>query len=200
MLCELCNVLQALISLDGDSEDDEREASSANIPPAIDSDEESQPIHVPSHGAFATAGPQGEGTGPHKLRFGELLDTVLQDTQTRLVFRAQYIVEAEVLHYAPEPADLDYPGRLAGTGQDGGKGKGKAVPSLSRWQQDLGGNNAMGIVEVDGTPVFRLPPDEILDSWYPTLKKTLWILSRLHSYVNVGCYQSRHISLMFSSS
>ena len=184
MLCELCNVLQALISLDGDSEDDEREEPFSGALATEGSDGESQHALVLARGPMDAVGMQAEKGRPRKLQFGHLLGTVLQDTQTRLVFRAQYIVEAEVLHYAPGPADLDYPARLAGSGTD--KGKRRAVPSLSQWQQESGGSNAMGIVEVDGIPVFRLPPDEILDTWYPTLKKTLWILSRLHSYVNVS--------------
>ena len=202
VLCELCNVLQALVSLDGDSEDDEREEPTSRALASDDSDGESQHALVLPHGATEMVGVQRGDVGPHKLQFGHLLGTVLQDTQTRLVFRAQYIVEAEVLHWAPGPADLDYPARLAGSGPD--KGKRKAVPSLSQWQQESPGNNAMGIVEVDGIPVFRLPPDEILDTWYPTLKKTLWILSRLHSYVNVS-YRARmgmcvpHARLMTSA-
>ena len=184
MLCELCNVLQALISLDGDSEEEEREEASSGASAADGHDGEIQHALVLPNGAAAAVRTQGGDVRPHKLQFGHLLGTVLQDTQTRLVFRAQYVVEAEVLHYAPGPADLDYPARLAGSGPD--KGKRRAVPTLSQWQQESEGSNAMGIVEVDGIPVFRLPPDEILDTWYPTLKKTLWIFSRLHSYVNVS--------------
>jgi hypothetical protein len=43
-----------------------------------------------------------------------LLKMVLQDAQTRLVFRAQALIQADVQYYAPKPGDLDYPEKLAG--------------------------------------------------------------------------------------
>lgn len=41
-----------------------------------------------------------------------LLKMVLQDAQTRLVFRAQAMVQADVQYFAPKPTDLDYPEKL----------------------------------------------------------------------------------------
>lgn len=208
VLCELCNVLQALISLDGDEGDEKdieqqgdgsgqmsvpRSVRKGDITMTEDSFDLTLPDSTTAQRAiqaeddfFATL-PQ-----PGTLRFSELLSTVLQDSQTRLVFRAQYVIEAEVLHYAPKPEDLDYPGKLQKKRKEAAanKGKGKevrATTSLSRWQREHGGYNAMGIVEEDGVVEFKLPPDEIMEDWYPTLRKTLWILSKLHSYVNVSC-------------
>lgn len=37
---------------------------------------------------------------------------VLQDAQTRLVFRAQAILQADVQYYAAKEGDLDYPAKL----------------------------------------------------------------------------------------
>lgn len=45
-----------------------------------------------------------------------LLKMVLQDAQTRLVFRAQALIQADVQYYAPKEGDLDYPEKL-GTGE-----------------------------------------------------------------------------------
>jgi hypothetical protein len=37
---------------------------------------------------------------------------VLQDAQTRLVFRAQALIQADVQYYAPKEGDLEYPKKL----------------------------------------------------------------------------------------
>lgn len=33
--------------------------------------------------------------------------------------------------------------------------------------------------------IFRLPSLDKQDTWYPTLRKTVWVLSQLHDYVKV---------------
>jgi len=43
-----------------------------------------------------------------------LLRMVLQDAQTRLVFRAQALLRADVEYYAPKDGDLDYPDKIKG--------------------------------------------------------------------------------------
>lgn len=191
-LCELCNVIQALNSLDGDNDDDaesEDADASGDVQYATRRDESSFNLSV----ATATATELAESN----MRFSELLGTVLQDVQTRLVFRAQYIVEAEVLNYAPKPEELDYPALLV---ESRGKGKGKETPTLAQWQKENGGVLAMGVVEEDGIAVFKLPPQEVMENWYPTLKKTLWVLSRLHSYVNVGWVLPRSMPFLAAES
>ena len=48
-----------------------------------------------------------------RLHTEVLLKMVLQDAQTRLVFRAQALIRADVDYYVPREADLDYPERMA---------------------------------------------------------------------------------------
>jgi hypothetical protein len=48
-----------------------------------------------------------------RLHTEVLLKMVLQDAQTRLVFRAQALLQAEVQYYAPKEGDLDYPEKLS---------------------------------------------------------------------------------------
>lgn len=208
VLCELCNVIQALISLDGDEGEDEEtgendgnggSAARALRQGDVTVTEDSFDLTLPESSMAQRAdqsnnyAPDDDDVmpAPGNLRFSELLSTVLQDTQTRLVFRAQYVIEAEVLQYTPKPEDLDYPGKLRQKKKDAATAKGKGregatTMSLSQWQREHGGYNAMGVVEEDGVVDFRLPPEEVMEDWYPTLRKTLWILSKLHSYVNVG--------------
>jgi hypothetical protein len=52
--------------------------------------------------------------GLAKLHISHLLQMVLQDAQTRLFFKAQAIVQAEIRNYAAQPKDLDYPAKLTG--------------------------------------------------------------------------------------
>lgn len=177
VLCELCNVIQALISLDGDPADEDDNV--LPIPIAESGEEQLEEgessFDISPHNTTKSAG--------DRLRFSLLLSTVLQDAQTRLVFRAQNVMESEVLHYVPKPEDLEYPEKLqiAKTG-DTKREKGKERGLSSGTDKNV----AMGVVEEDGIVVFKLPPESVVQIWYPTLQKTLWVLSRLHSYVNVS--------------
>jgi len=54
--------------------------------------------------------PRGLG----RLHISRLLQMVLQDAQTRLFFKAQSIIQAEIRYYAPKPEDLAYPEKLVG--------------------------------------------------------------------------------------
>jgi conserved oligomeric Golgi complex subunit 3 len=47
-----------------------------------------------------------------RLHVGNLLEMILQDAQTRLVFRAQAVVQSEIRYYLPKEGDLDYPSKL----------------------------------------------------------------------------------------
>lgn len=55
-----------------------------------------------------------------RLHTEVLLKMVLQDAQTRLVFRAQALIQADVQYYAAKEGDLDYPDKL-GTGKPDSK-------------------------------------------------------------------------------
>jgi hypothetical protein len=50
-----------------------------------------------------------------KLNIGHLLQMILQDAQTRLVFKAQSVVQSDIHYYSPQPGDLQYPQRITGT-------------------------------------------------------------------------------------
>lgn len=91
VLCNVCKVLQALMVLsvpDIQSNEDE------------DSDETEENAN------------SKEGLG--QLHISHMLQSVLQDAQTRLFFKAQTVVQAEVRYYVPKAADVDYPHILEG--------------------------------------------------------------------------------------
>lgn len=109
----------------------------------------------------------------NRLHLEVLLKMVLQDAQTRLVFRAQALLRADVEYYTPKDQDLDYPEGLSA----GAIGK-KLVPRTMAVSLDE---------EDDDEPAFlSLPPPDAQQLWYPSLRVMLWVLSCLYSYVDVG--------------
>jgi len=48
----------------------------------------------------------------NELDFGQLIESALEDTQSRIVFRAQAILRDEIESFKPKPSDLDYPALL----------------------------------------------------------------------------------------
>jgi hypothetical protein len=83
----------------------------ASIPPDSPSSE--------TGGDFLTDGrkavneePQNKGLG--RLHLSHLLQMVLQDAQTRLFFKAQSVIQADIRYYSAKPEDLTYPQKLIG--------------------------------------------------------------------------------------
>jgi len=163
-LCELCTVLGAMMALDVDSgagEDDDDDDDD-------DADDQFDGGQDPDT-TVATIPPEPMKSSLGRLKFSILLETILQDTQTRLVFRAQAVIQSEVLHFVPGPADLDYPEKLAGG-------------ALKLWTEDETARES----EVGG---FRVPREEVQKTWYPTLKRTVWVLSKLNTYVKNAIFE-----------
>ena len=151
------------------------------------------------------------GHGFGSLRFAVLLQTILQDAQTRLVFRAQAVIQSDVLHYQPTPDDLDYPEKLlrleAGDqtlwhddeeqedvddgSREGGpprKEQHRADASLFDAQVKAAMRGAGPMAAAAASKLsarFKAPSEQSQKTWFPTLKRTVWVLSRLDAYVNV---------------
>jgi hypothetical protein len=143
-LCGVCTVLQALmvqdVSLDG-GEDDDTIIISPTSTPGLSPYNRDTEDYFGRRGSFrqnsismsrqysgsGSIMTRKDSSGPtpgghHRLRrplsrlhTEVLLKMVLQDAQTRLVFRAQALIQADVQYYAPRDGDLDYPEKL-GTG------------------------------------------------------------------------------------
>lgn len=168
VLCELCTVISAMMALDADGRVGD------------DDDEEEERDYFPNDAALASARgsvgtlqlQQQQSSAPKplgRLRFSVLLETILQDTQTRLVFRGQAVIQSEVLYYSPTRDDLLYPDKLE-------LHKGKQLSLWTDEERRLEG-------EVTG---FRAPREDAQVSWYPTLQRTVWVLSKLNTHVNVS--------------
>lgn len=127
VLCQVCTVIQALMVLDLSGDYDEfepsnqpdedrlrpqdifqsplsptlRDLKSAHSDPGLRSDL-ARNIRAQKHQQLK------------HLHIGNLLEMVLQDAQTRLVFKAQAVIQSEIRYYVAKEGDLDYPQQLIG--------------------------------------------------------------------------------------
>ena len=158
-LCELCTLLQTRYFQDAEDDGDVDEYDRA---------------------------PQAQ----NQLEFASLIQPALEDAQTRLVFRAQAILRDEIEYFKPKREDLDYPTRnkavpLSGT-KSGPVTSGRrqqSVPELPRRDSATaisGGEDGL----LNGN--YDFDADKTFQAWYPTLRKAIWLLSRIYRLVNVS--------------
>ena len=103
-----------------------------------------------------------------QLDFGRLIQSILQETQVRLVAGAQGVLKTAIEQFVPTAEDLDYP-------QQAQLQKDLKVISPATIETDDSLGAASGF---DTEAVFR--------GWYPSLRKSIWLLSRIYRLVNVG--------------
>ncbi|KAK7005778.1 Sec34-domain-containing protein [Favolaschia claudopus] len=115
--------------------------------------------------------PRTTKKGLGQLHISHLLEMVLQDAQTRLFFKAQSVIQSDIRYYVPKPEDLAYPDRIVGAQTPGGDG----VLPLKEKQSF--------------SQLFRLPTLDKQETWFPTLSKTVWVLSQLHDFVNPAIFE-----------
>ncbi|KAF7376406.1 Sec34-domain-containing protein [Mycena sanguinolenta] len=109
--------------------------------------------------------------GLGQLHISHLLEMVLQDAQTRLFFKAQSVIQSDIRYYAPKPEDLAYPDKLVGAG----------TPASERFLQPK--------EKESFSQLLRLPTLDKQETWFPTLQKTVWVLSQLHEFVNPAIFE-----------
>jgi hypothetical protein len=98
------------------------------------------------------------------------MQPALHDAQSRLVFRTENLVINEIQNFVPKDPDLDYPRLLHVTS---GTPLSPVVKSPDV-TTPLGGANDF------------FDNDVLFQGWYPTLRKTIWILSKIYRLVNVS--------------
>jgi conserved oligomeric Golgi complex subunit 3 len=130
-----------------------------------------------------------EPTEANQLDFSVLIQPAMADAQTRLVFRTQAILRDEIERYRIKPEDLDYPSRNRRVSLSGTKAH---IPATS---------GRKGSVVEPTTPMPKTPmvveeadspngrwgfdTEAVFEGWYPTLRKAIWLLSRIYRLVNV---------------
>jgi hypothetical protein len=129
----------------------------------------------------------------NQLDFTPLIQPTLEDAQTRLVFRAQAILRDEIENYRPKPKDLDYPPRNQAAPLSGTKNREPAThgrkPSAAALTESM--PMTPRIVEDDGEieekdSRWGFDTEAVFQGWYPTLRKAIWLLSKIYRLVNVS--------------
>lgn len=106
--------------------------------------------------------------GLRALQVSHLLQMVLQDAQTRLFFKAQSVIQSDIRYYVSKAEDIAYPEKLL-----------KARKPLT----------GLEIKEKESvSQLFQLKTLNKQDTWYPTLGKTVWVLSQLHDFVKPAIF------------
>lgn len=127
-----------------------------------------------------------EPVASDELDFSSLIQPALEDAQTRLVFRVQAVLRDEIERYKPKPDVLDYPANnrkmsLSGTkNQRPRRQSSVAEPTTPMPKTPM-------IVEQGDSPNghFDFDTQAAFQGWYPTLRKAIWLLSRIYRLVNV---------------
>ncbi|KAI9891608.1 MAG: Golgi transport complex subunit 3 [Vezdaea aestivalis] len=138
-----------------------------------------------------------ESIVPGQLDFSSLVIPILEDAQTRLVFRAQTVLRDDIERFKPKPELINSLIKGSSTVTSNGKSTGP-VTSGKR-------NSRMS---VPSTPIPKTPrivdeagdDDDTRDArwgfdseaahhgWYPTLRKAIWLLSRIYRLVNSAVF------------
>ncbi|KAI9370093.1 Sec34-like family-domain-containing protein [Aspergillus egyptiacus] len=129
----------------------------------------------------------------NQLDFSALIQPALEDVQTRLVFRAQAFLRDEIERFKPRPEDLDYPSR-------------NKQLSISVTEKQISGRKVSHADAFINPPKAAKPTEDSADTnldldskwdydsqsaptaWYPTLRKAVWLLSRIYRLVNSAVF------------
>ncbi|CEP06997.1 hypothetical protein [Parasitella parasitica] len=129
------------------------------------------------------------------VKFGHLIQNILQDTQARLVFRAQMFIHNDIQNYQAKPQDFEnvYQQQFPHHEQD--KQKTSVVLEANT---TVASTATLAITEEDtsDTQSTQSARSSLLadghdksSGWFPTLQKTLWILSKLYRCVQNGVFE-----------
>ncbi|KLJ08996.1 hypothetical protein EMPG_15558 [Blastomyces silverae] len=136
---------------------------------------------------------EGEFADPTQLDFSVLIQPALEDAQTRLVFRAQAILRDEIEKYKPRAEDLDYPARNRNVllpGSENNKSHAVSHRRTSSAEPTTPLPKMPMVVDEDidspqeKDPRWDFDSRAVFEGWYPTLRKAVWLLSRIYRLVN----------------
>ncbi|KAL3453774.1 Sec34-like family-domain-containing protein [Aspergillus insuetus] len=124
----------------------------------------------------------------NQLDFSALIQPALEDVQTRLVFRAQAFLRDEIERFKPRPEDLDYPARnkqlsiFVSDKQISGRKVSHGDAFINHSKSTKTAEDGTATVEQDSKWDFE--SHNAPAAWYPTLRKAVWLLSRIYRLVN----------------
>ena len=128
--------------------------------------------------------------GADKFDFSVLVHPALQDAQNRLVFLSLAILRDDIERYKPKPEDLNYSAKKKLTGQraklnqpvlSGKKENKSAIPPTPTMPK-----TPMVVEEDDPDSHWNFNTEAAFKDWYPTLRKAIWLLSKIYRLVQVS--------------
>lgn len=127
----------------------------------------------------------------NKLDFSILVHPALQDAQNRLVFLSLAILRDDIERYKPKPEDLDYPAKNKKHGAPRVKSNqpvlsGKKQPKSDAPPTPLMPKTPTIVEEDDADAHWSFNTEAAFADWYPTLRKAIWLLSKIYRLVHVS--------------
>lgn len=136
-----------------------------------------------------------------KLDFTTVIDPALQDAQNRLVFLSLAILRDDIERYKPKPEDLDYPAKnkKKASSLSGSKSTQPVLSGRKGPQSDVPPTPHMPkiptvVEEEDADGRWSFNTEAAFKDWYPTLRKAIWLLSKIYRLVHVSHIKSLRYS------
>lgn len=130
---------------------------------------------------------------PQKLDFTHLIMPVLEDAQSRLVFLTLATLRNDIEHYKPKPEDLDYPARASRLPLAGTKTNGPVLSGRKTSNGPLTPMPKTPVIVDEDNPDGGFTFASSMQDCYPTLRKAVWLLSRIYHLIHVSPLPILHI-------
>ncbi|KAF2800845.1 Sec34-domain-containing protein [Melanomma pulvis-pyrius CBS 109.77] len=130
---------------------------------------------------------------PNKLDFTTIVHPALQDAQTRLVFLSLAILRDDIERYKPKPEDLDYPTKTRKLATSGARSSqpalsGKKGPKSDAAPTPQMPKTPMVVEEDEPDSRWNFNTEAAFKDWYPTLRKAIWLLSKIYRLVHSSVF------------
>ncbi|CAA9962115.1 Sec34 domain containing protein [Pyrenophora teres f. maculata] len=128
----------------------------------------------------------------NKLDFTVIVHSALEDAQSRLVFLSLAILRDDIERYKPKPEDLDYPAKNKKLAASGAKSNQPALSGKKQPKSELPPTplpKTPTIVEEDDPDAgWNFNTEAAFKDWYPTLRKAIWLLSKIYRLVHSSVF------------
>ncbi|KAL5114386.1 Golgi transport complex subunit 3 [Pleosporales sp. CAS-2024a] len=134
-----------------------------------------------------------EDVDVNKLDFSILVHPALQDAQSRLVFLSFAILRDDIERFKPKPEDLDYPTKHKKLSASASKSNqpvlsGKRQPKSDVPPTPLLPKTPTVVEEDDLDARWNFNTEAAFKDWYPTLRKAIWLLSKIYRLVHSSVF------------
>ncbi|KAI4691686.1 hypothetical protein J4E81_007213 [Alternaria sp. BMP 2799] len=129
----------------------------------------------------------------NKLDFSVIVHPALQDAQNRLVFLSLAILRDDIERYKPKPEDLNYPAKNKKHATSGTKSNqpvlsGKKQPKSEVPPTPLMPKTPTIVEDDDPDARWNFNTEAAFKDWYPTLRKAIWLLSKIYRLVHSSVF------------